>query len=179
EGTARLIWARKVEVCPAELVAPVEISTAAPQPLFCGGASVLFGLRARPGRDGRLSPDGRLLTVHRLLQPCLLLGLEERVVVERILVLVQRERHRVLEPGVAFLQLEVILNDLREQRRCLNRHGASCWWGTGVAAQRRILAPASAFPQPGAPYRARFSVRAPAAAPVETRFLPVRFASEG
>src|ERR687888_410405 len=93
------------------LVAPVEISAAAPEALVGAGTCVLLGVLAGPGEHGRLGRDGRLLAVHRLLEPCLLLRLEERVVVEGIFVLVQREGHGVVEPGVALLQLEVILND--------------------------------------------------------------------
>src|SRR6266540_1557521 len=119
------------------LVAPVEVAAAAPETLFGVRACMLRGVLAGPGENGRLGRDSGLLAVHRLLQPGLLLGLEERMVVEGVVALVLRERHRLLELRVPLSQLEVILNDLREQRRCLNRHGAS-WrgnrWGRRTAA---------------------------------------------
>src|SRR5262249_41624871 len=85
---------------------------------------------AGPGHHVR--HDGGLGSVHRLLETSLLLGLEERVVVERILRLVAVEGHAALELRVLLLQLEVMLDCLREQRRRLNGHtfssclGAAC-----------------------------------------------------
>src|SRR5436190_3212508 len=105
-------------------VAPVEISAAAPQISAFRSiwACVLGGVLAGPGEHRRLVGGGRLVAVHRLLQPRLLFGLEQWVVVKWICVLVVTEGHRLLEPGVPFLQLEVVLNDFGENRRRLNRH---------------------------------------------------------
>jgi len=94
----------------ATSVAPVEVARLAPEPGFLrhrllGGPGVLFqGLRS----------DRPLLAVHRLLEPRLLLGLEERMILERILVLVPIERYLGLELGVPLLQLEMILDHLCE-----------------------------------------------------------------
>ena len=44
--------------------------------------------------------DDRLGAVHRVLDPGLLLGLEERVILERIVRHVALERHLVLERGI-------------------------------------------------------------------------------
>jgi hypothetical protein len=87
---------------------------------------VLGGVLAGPREDRlrRVGDDVRLHAVHGLLDARLLLGLEKRMVVERVLDLVLVERHRGLELLVALLQLEMILNDLREERRSLNRHRA-------------------------------------------------------
>ena len=70
----------------------------------------------------RVERHGRLVAVHRLLEAGLLLGLEQRVVVERIVDAIALERHRRLELGIAALQLEVVLDHTCEQRRGLNRH---------------------------------------------------------
>ena len=66
----------------------------------------------------------RLDAVHRLLDPGLLLGLEQRVVLERILVLVPLDRHARIERRVALLQIEVIPDHLSEQRGGLYLHMA-------------------------------------------------------
>src|SRR5262249_5805397 len=112
------------------LVAPVEVSGLRPETLFHGRRSFLGGVLAGPRGHGRPGTDDRLLAVHRLLEPSLLFRLEERVIVERILGLVVAERHGTLELRVPLLQLEVVLNDLREQRLRINRHRAS--WLTGT-----------------------------------------------
>src|SRR5438067_9217807 len=85
----------------AELVAPVEISAFPPETFFTvGDGHVSDGLLAGPRRNGRIQGDDRLLAVHRLLEAGLLLGLEERMVVEGVRVLVMPERHRILESRV-------------------------------------------------------------------------------
>ena len=78
-------------------------------------------VRRRPVERGlvRLDADD---AVHRVLDPRLLLGLEERVVLERILVHVLAERHLVLERRVAPLQLQMLLDDLGEHRRRVYSH---------------------------------------------------------
>src|SRR4051794_19813466 len=108
-------------LCGGRSVAPVEVARAAPQALVCAGDRVERVL-TRPGMRHLGDLDGRFGSVHRLLETSLLLGLEERVIVERILRLVARDRHVVLEVGVLALELEVFLNDLAEDRRCLDRH---------------------------------------------------------
>src|SRR2546423_10737348 len=109
-----------------ELVAPVEVAGASPEaivPFDSSGLRLLVVFFAGPFEgDRRLRRDGRLRAVHRDLDAGLLLGLEQRVVVERILVLVAVERQLIVELRVLFLQLEMILNDLREKRRCVYGH---------------------------------------------------------
>jgi hypothetical protein len=56
--------------------------------------------------------NGGLAAVEGLLQPSLLLGLEERMVLERIGGFVALDRELRLERGVPLLQLEVLLNRL-------------------------------------------------------------------
>src|SRR5438876_5626230 len=112
------------------LVAPVEVAAAAPQAFLGFRCGLLRGLLARPGQDSRLGIHSRHLAVHGLFEACLLLGLEQWVVVERIRVLVVTERHRLLELGVPLLQLEMILNDLGEDPRRLNLHTGS--WARGL-----------------------------------------------
>src|SRR3954447_17916388 len=80
--------------------------------------------------DRRLRRDGRLGAVHRVLDAGLLLGLEQRMVLERVLVLVTIERKLLAELRVLFLELEVILDHLREQRWGLYRHCPPLgYWG--------------------------------------------------
>src|SRR2546429_7359130 len=112
------------------LVAPVEVAAAAPQAFLGFRCGLLRGLLARPGQDSRLGIDSRHVAVHDVCEACLLLGLEQWVVVEGIRVLVVTERHRLLELGVPLLQLEMILNDLGEDRRRLNLHTGS--WARGL-----------------------------------------------
>ena len=85
------------------------------------GVSVSRLLLAGPGERSLATGEGTV-PAHRLLQAGLLLGLEKGVILEGILRRVALERHRVREVGVPLLQLEVILDDFREHRRCLNRH---------------------------------------------------------
>ena len=72
-------------------------------------------------RCDRLRGNGLLLScdsgmaVECVLDPCLLLGLEERVVHERILDAITVDGHVTFELGVLPFQLEVILNDVGEQ----------------------------------------------------------------
>src|SRR5204863_4933378 len=103
-------------------VAPVEVAAAAPEALVGLGCHLLGRLFAGPGHHGRLTADCSLLAVHRLFEASLLFGLEQRMVVERVQILVVNEGHLVFEPRVPFLQLEVILDHLGEHRRCFNRH---------------------------------------------------------
>ena len=63
-----------------------------------------------------------LCAVHRVLDPGLLLGLEERVVLERVVRHVALERHVVLESCIAAPQLEVLLNHCGEKRLGLDGH---------------------------------------------------------
>src|SRR5437763_5429968 len=109
---------------PRELVAPVEVARAGPEAVVSfHGCRLLHVVFAGPLEgDRRLRRDGRLRAVHRVLDAGLLLGLEQRVVVERIIVLVAIERQIVVELRVAFLQLEMILDDLREKRRRVYGH---------------------------------------------------------
>src|ERR1700693_646471 len=65
-----------------DLVPPVEVAGAAPE----GG--VLDWLLRLRGEAGRLLGRDELFSVHRLLDPRLLLGLEERVVLEWVCCLV-------------------------------------------------------------------------------------------
>src|SRR4051794_4259033 len=109
-----------------ELVAPVEVARASPEAIVTfdsSGLRLLVVFFAGPFEgDRRLRRDGRLCAVHRVLDAGLLLGLEQRVIVERILVLVAVERQLIVELRVLFLQLEMILDDLREKRRCVYGH---------------------------------------------------------
>ena len=78
--------------------------------------------------------------VHRLLEPRLLLGLEERVVLEGVLGLVDVQGHLRVERGVLLLQLEMLLDRLREQRRAFDRHDFSSW---GASFEAPSLAPSA------------------------------------
>src|SRR5205085_11799888 len=93
EGTSqiRVKWA---DFPRPTLVAPVEVARASPEAVvgFHGGGLLVIILAGPLEGDGRLRRDGRLRAVHRVLDAGLLLGLEQRVVVERILVLVAVER---------------------------------------------------------------------------------------
>src|SRR2546429_1160809 len=126
------------------LVAPVEVATSAPEVLFSVGGGALEGVLTRPGKHRRPVGDHRLLPVHGLLEPRLLFGLEQGVVVERIVGLVMADRHSLLELRVALLQLEVVLDDLGEKGRCLDRHRGS-WLGGGAWLARGIVASCAAF----------------------------------
>src|SRR5690242_18774294 len=88
--------------------------------------------------------DSGLGPVHGLLEPRLLLRLEERMVLERVFGDVAVDRHRSRELGVSRLELEVILNHLCEQRWCLYRHSLSltgCLPQHSKPSRRRTLAP--------------------------------------
>ena len=63
-----------------------------------------------------------LHAVHRVFEARLLFGLEERMILEWVGGQVPLERHLVLEGGVPPLQLEVLLDDLCEHRRCVDGH---------------------------------------------------------
>ena len=115
-------------------------------------------------RQRRRRVDDRLLAAHRVLDPGLLLALEERVVLERILVEVARERHLRLQRGVPALELEVILDDLRELRGSLNRHAfdSSVWCGVPDSAAANALRAEgpSVAPRPAALCRQRTAAAA-------------------
>ena len=120
-------------------VAPVEIARARPEVLVRRLLRVVGHrrggfLRLLGDRQGRLRlvdegvfrawpVERRLLrfdpgnAVHRLLDPRLLFGLEERVVLERVVRHVLPERQLVLERRISALQLEVLLDHLRERGR--------------------------------------------------------------
>src|SRR6266851_4796018 len=121
------------------LVAPVEVAAPAPE-AFLGirAGGLLGGLLAGPRKHRRLGSDSGLVAVHGLFEARLLLGLEEWVIVERIRGLVVTERHRLLELGVPFLQLEMVLDDLGENRRRLDLHRGSWRWGLGRCLRRRL-----------------------------------------
>src|SRR5918992_3880373 len=100
-------------------VAPVEVARAAgPERLVEGGAfRVLDRLLAGPREPlGARVEIGCGLAVERLLDARLLLALEERVVLERVLVQVRIERHLVIEAGVPSLEVEVVADRVCEQR---------------------------------------------------------------
>src|SRR5439155_3875837 len=118
------------------LVAPVEVAAAAPEAFLGVRAGLLGGLLAGPRELWRLGSDNRLLAVHGLFQACLLFGLEQWVIVERIRGLVVTEGHRLLELRVPLLQLEMVLDDLGENRRRLNLHRGS--WGRGQVLRARL-----------------------------------------
>src|SRR5215475_8268169 len=120
-------------------VAPVEVAGSAVAPesrllddrsghLMRLGGDFLERLLARPHTDvleARIA-EVRLDAVHRLLDSRLLLALEKRMVLERIRVaLVLVDRHGVAESGVPLFQVEMFLDHLRENRRCLYRHRKS------------------------------------------------------
>src|SRR2546421_3165355 len=122
------------------LVAPVEVARTAPEPGVVLRRRLLVDLLAGPRRRHRAGDGCRHRAVERVLDPGLLLGLEERMVVERVRDLVAAERHRVLEPGVALLELEVVLDHTGKDRRCLHRHAASSLSGPGLP-WRAIVTP--------------------------------------
>src|SRR6266498_4406261 len=102
------------------LIAPVEVARAPPEAVV--DVRNLKILLARPGMRRSGHSDCGLGPVHRLLETSLLLGLEERVVIERIVGLVALERHLTLELRVPALQLEMFLDDLAKNGRGLYRH---------------------------------------------------------
>src|SRR5262249_19393162 len=81
------------------LIAPVEVARASPEGVvgFDGGRLVVDVFAGPLEGNGRLRRDGRLGAVHRVLDAGLLLGLEEWVVVERIVVLVTVEGQLSIE----------------------------------------------------------------------------------
>src|SRR4051812_23763841 len=97
------------------LVPPVEVPGAAPEALVAVGGR-LDAVRVCVHRDEVLLGvvgDGHG-SVERVLDARLLLGLEQRVVLEGISALVAIDRHVPLELGVLLLQPQVILNDVGE-----------------------------------------------------------------
>src|SRR4249919_2893429 len=100
---------RRIRLINPTSVAPVEVARLRPEPLLL--RRVLLG-RPRVRHRGFVYRDGRLLTVHRLLDTGLLLGLEQRMVLERVLALVLLERLFMFELGVSLLQLEMVLDHL-------------------------------------------------------------------
>src|SRR5207244_87668 len=115
---AKSSWPAKAGRISLGSVAPVEVSRLRPEVTFGLGRRMLFGLLAGPREHDGLRYNRRRLAVNRLLEARLVLGLEEGVVVERILGLVVPERHRVVEPGVSLLQIEMVLDHLGERRCC-------------------------------------------------------------
>src|SRR5574337_1111140 len=140
-------------------VAPVEVARpAGPERVVERVAlDVLDRLLARPGKAGGAELRGRL-AVERLLDPCLLLALEERVVLEGIAaVQVRVERHCVVEPGIPGSQLQVLPDGLREGRlrgdRCVFEFGHDATVDSSARASRkpctsRIFAPFVTFARP-------------------------------
>src|SRR5712691_8423448 len=120
------------------LVAPVEIAAAAPEAFLGIRAGLLGGLLAGPRKHRRLGRGDRLLAVHGLFEARLLFGLEQWVIVEWIRGLVVTERHRLLELGVPLLQLEMVLDDLGEDRGRLNLHRGSWRRGLGRCLRARL-----------------------------------------
>ena len=99
-----------------DLISPVEVAGATPERVFVGRR---LGLRNRQAHGlGRR----RFLAVHGLFDSGLLLALEQGVVVEWILGLVTIDRQVRLDLLVLALELEVILDDVGEERRCLYWH---------------------------------------------------------
>ena len=78
---------------------------------------------------------GRLDAVERLLEACLLLRLEQRVVLERILDGIAVERHRAVQLGVPLLEVEVLLDRPRERGVVVLGRGVV---GEGVVRNPRI-----------------------------------------
>ena len=77
---------------------------------------ILDRLLARPRESlGRQLDGSRYLAVQRLLDPRLLLALEQRVVLELVAVQVAVERHVAVEPGVTGLEVEVLADRLGEE----------------------------------------------------------------
>src|SRR6185295_4341043 len=88
----------------AGLVAPVEVARATPETGVALGDRLRDKLLARPGERADALQLGREFgfgAVHRLLEAGLLLRLEERMVVERVLGLVTVNRHCTLKLGIA------------------------------------------------------------------------------
>src|SRR5205814_5294540 len=124
-------------------IAPVEVARASPETVVCfHGRRLLRVVFAGPLEgNGRLRRDGRLCAVHRVLDAGLLLGLEQRMIVERIVVLVTIERQLVIEFRVPFLEREMILNHFREKRRRVYRHcPPSCDFGAVPPDERPMIA---------------------------------------
>jgi len=96
-------------------VAPVEIAgTPGPECLVERSAlDVLDGLLARPRKAIGAQLGGRL-SVHGLLDPRLLLALEERMVLERIAIEIAIDRHVVVEARILALEREMLPDRLCE-----------------------------------------------------------------
>jgi len=130
---------RRRKVRPAQgvgSVAPVEVAGAAPEGVVVRGR-LLLGLGREA--DELLGGEG-LLAVHRLLDSRLLLGLEERVVLEWIRRLVLVEWHVLLELRVAALQLEMFLDYVRKDGRRLYRHETSLVGRSLLTGRRGMIA---------------------------------------
>jgi hypothetical protein len=89
--------------------------------------------------DELLGGEG-LLAVHRLLDSRLLLGLEERVVFERVFGLVLVERHVLVELRVLALELEVFLDYVSKDGRRLYRHETSLVGRSLLTGRRGMIA---------------------------------------
>src|SRR3954453_4578720 len=121
ESVVSVQWAPRAAPT-LNLIPPVEVASAIDLPetgildLACG--RVLRGLFTGPGkrrdRLGRVRHEVGLPAVHRLFEASLLLGLEQRVVLERVSGLVSVHRHLAIEVRIPLFQLEVILDHLRK-----------------------------------------------------------------
>src|SRR6266540_2149159 len=104
------------------LIAPVEVARlATPEAVLEVGARRSRVLDRRSLLAGPRTgwADGRL-AVHGLFETCLLLGLEERMVLERVFGLVDVQRHPRVERGVLLLEREMFLDRLCKQRGTFN-----------------------------------------------------------
>ena len=115
---------------PCSDLAPVEVARATPEALVERGALGRRILLAGP-RGLRLGRR-RLAPIERLLEARLLLRLEERVVLEGVLDRVPVERHRRVEAGVPLLEVEVLLDRLRERRDAVDALAVRCVLGERV-----------------------------------------------
>src|SRR6476619_649471 len=114
-------------------VAPVEVARAAPERVFVGGRLRLRREAQVLGRDG-------LGSVHRLLDPGLLFGLEQGVVLEGVGARVLVQRHVLVELRVAALQLEMFLDYVRKDGRRLYRHKTSLVGRSLLTGRRGMIA---------------------------------------
>src|SRR4029450_13878863 len=96
-------------------VAPVEVAWASGPERFVErrALDVLRRPPPRPWKPVRAQLRGGL-SIHRLLDPCLLLALEERMVLERIAVEVAIDRHLVVEIRISAFELEMLPDRLCE-----------------------------------------------------------------
>src|SRR3954453_14245735 len=130
EGAGEARAPPRSSVAPVEVAGAIDLPEAGILDRSCGRGSILRGRLTGPGqvrnsaraRAVALRGEVRLHAVHRLLEARLLLGLEQRMVLERIVGPVTVDRHLPVEIRILLLQIEVIPDHLREQRRGLYRH---------------------------------------------------------